>query len=174
MTAKVWDEFGEQLFGFIQSRVNNKEEAEDILQNVFVKVHTKLDTLNDRTRLASWVYQITRNEIIDFYRKNKAVQVDMENNLPDEEEDVPRDLLGCLKPFVDELPEKYRIALEQTTYEGRSQKEYAAENNITYATAKSHIQRARKQLKEKFQDCCNIVTDRYGNVISAHEKDCAC
>ena len=71
MTTSIWNEFSQELLGFIKARVNNEQNAEDILQEVFIKIHTKIDTIHKHQKIASWVYQITRNAIIDFYRKKK-------------------------------------------------------------------------------------------------------
>ena len=69
MTKDIWEEFHLELLGFIKTRINDSDTAEDILQEVFVKIHNNTDTLKQNFSLASWVYQITRNTIIDFYRK---------------------------------------------------------------------------------------------------------
>jgi len=68
-TEDIWEEFGGKLHGFIRARVNDEQNAEDILQDVMVKIHLKSATLNEKDKLTSWLYQITRNTIIDFYRK---------------------------------------------------------------------------------------------------------
>ncbi|NQX97509.1 MAG: RNA polymerase subunit sigma, partial [Flavobacteriales bacterium] len=56
-TEKIWENFHHQLLGFITVRVNNKNIAEDILQDVFVKIHLKSETLTEKTKLQSWLYQ---------------------------------------------------------------------------------------------------------------------
>ena len=67
-TTEVWETFHAQLRAFIGARVGDSADADDILQNVFVKIHTHIHTLRKQDRLATWVYQITRNAIIDSYR----------------------------------------------------------------------------------------------------------
>ena len=47
--------------------------TEDILQDVFIKIHLKIDTLKDESKIKPWLYQITRNRIMDYYRQNKSV-----------------------------------------------------------------------------------------------------
>ena len=71
-TKTIWEEFRDSLKGFISARVQNKDDAEDILQDVFFKIHKKIDTLKDESRLPSWIYQITRHSIIDYYRSTKS------------------------------------------------------------------------------------------------------
>ena len=57
------------LRAFIAKRVNDQGHVDDILQDVFVRAHRQIDSVNDPDRIISWIYQITRNAIIDHYRK---------------------------------------------------------------------------------------------------------
>lgn len=176
-TEVIWTDFGSKLLGFIKARVNSSENAEDILQDVFIKIHQRSNQLSDDTKLASWIYQITRNTIIDFYRKKKILISDtiIPEISAEEEEPIPDSrFTKCLLPFVKELPTKYREALEKTTYGELSQKEYAEEINLSYSATKTRVQRARKMVKDLFVSCCDIKTDGYGNVISSTNENCTC
>lgn len=181
-TTAIWKEFNDQLLGFIKARVNNPVIAEDILQDVFVKIHQKSDQLSDDDKLASWIYQITRNSIIDYYRKKNTdsyrhpiseneVTIELEE---ESDESLNPQFTKCLLPFIDQLPDKYKDALNKTVYGDLSQKAYAQQLGISYTGLKSRVQRARKQLKELFTQCCNIKTDNYGNIISSDIDDCSC
>lgn len=176
MTEHIWNKFKEDLLGFIKARVNNKDIAEDLLQEVFVKIHSKANTLSEGDKLAAWVYQITRNTITDYYRKTDrhVFKDSVEVNFPEDITYLNKDLLLCLKPFIEELPEKYRDALLQTSFEDKSQKEYAEENGLSYSAAKSRIQRARVLLKQVFVACCPIKSDRYGNITDIGKGNCSC
>lgn len=65
----LWDDLHQELYRFILSRVKNEEDSKDILQEVFIKALTKIDTLKDTSKLTSWVYQICRNVVLDYFRK---------------------------------------------------------------------------------------------------------
>lgn len=176
MTKNIWNEFNQELLGFIKSRVNNSENAEDILQEVFVKIHKNIDSIKNNKKVTSWVYQITRNAIIDHYRKKKTNTTEYENwkNLPEEIDNSTIDFTKCLKPFILQLSEKHQDILLKTTFENVSQKDYSINNNLSYSATKSRIQRARKQLNKIFTECCEIKTDKYGNIISSNKKNCNC
>lgn len=174
-TQVIWSNFADKLLGFIKARVNSTENAEDILQDVFIKIHQGSHQLDDADKLTSWVYQITRNTIIDFHRKKKiplTELVEMESR--EEDESSNPQFIRCLMPFVKELPEKYRDALEKTIYGDLSQKEYAASLNLSYSATKSRVHRARLMLKDLFVSCCDVKSDSYGNIISSKFGDCAC
>jgi RNA polymerase sigma-70 factor (ECF subfamily) len=65
---QIYKEYYSRLFSFINSRVNNSEDAKDILSEVFLKISSNIDKLNSNEKLTSWIYTITRNTIIDYYR----------------------------------------------------------------------------------------------------------
>ena len=70
-TQSVWDAFHAPLQQFIRRRVSDEATAEDVLQDVFLKIHQHMETLRDVKKLESWIYQITRNAIIDSYRSSR-------------------------------------------------------------------------------------------------------
>lgn len=173
-TEAIWNNFSEDLLQFINSKTNNKDASKDILQDVFVKVHTNLDKLRNQDKVSSWVYQITRNSIIDYFRKGKLntsiSELDIEDKLPDES----LDFSSCLNSFIKALDPKDQDVLNKTVYGNTSQKEYAKELGIPYSSLKSRVQRAKLKLKNLFTDCCHLTMDSYGNIIDAKNKDCNC
>lgn len=175
-TKDIWDSFSKELLGFIKSKISDKHIAEDILQEVFIKIHAKSHTITDEDRLASWVYQITRNTIIDFYRKKKILlyKEDLKDRLPEDESNSNKGCLACLRPFVEKMSEADRHILEKTAFEDMSQKEYAHEYGLSYTATKSRVQRARKKMKALFVDCCSAKYDAYGNIVSSDHDHCDC
>jgi RNA polymerase sigma-70 factor, ECF subfamily len=176
-TEKVWEEFHPGLKQFILKRVSDEQNAEDILQDVFLKIHTRIDTLRDEEKLQSWIYQIARNVIADYYREHKAtVALSEALLLPEEpvvDDDVVKDLLPSVRTMVDSLPAEYRQALLLTEYEGLTQRELAERLGLSLSGAKSRVQRAREKLKAMLLDCCHFEFDRLGKVIDYQPK-CAC
>lgn len=175
-TEWVWEEFGKKLLLFIHSKVKDRDASEDILQDVFIKIHLKLNTLSHGDKLSNWIYQITRNSILDYFKAKKIYREVKEDDLiaPVEEGLGHYELDKCLAPFINNLEEKYREAIEATDLGGLSQRDYAEKMNISYSGAKSRIQRAREQLRILFQECCTVITDKYGNVIERQNCKRAC
>ncbi len=172
-TERAWDTFHVQLKHFILKYIHDEVVAEDILQDVFLKIHMHIMTLKDERKLQSWLYQITRHTIYDYYRTQKnMIALPDAFDLPEEptQEDVEQTLLPCLKDMVERLPEPYREALILTEYVGLSQKQLAERQNLSLPGAKSRVQRARVKLKQMLLECCHFILDRRGNVIEYHPK----
>lgn len=174
----VWNEFSSGLKSFILSRVKNEPDADDILQDVFLKIHYNLHTLKDQSRIRPWVYQITRNLITDYFRSKNINS--SETEFPDIS-DFPVSSLKLMDTAVEDMiqmmgelsPESCE-ALCLTEIEGLSQKEYAEKKGISYSGAKSRVQRARMMLKDLLFKCCHYQFDRYGTVIDIQPKCCCC
>jgi RNA polymerase sigma-70 factor (ECF subfamily) len=71
---QVWDRYRDRLMGFVRSRISDPDEAEDILQEVFIKVHTGLCCLQEWTAMEKWIYRVMRNLIIDRYRAKRSLE----------------------------------------------------------------------------------------------------
>jgi RNA polymerase sigma-70 factor, ECF subfamily len=176
-TENLWEAFHTKLQQFILKRVPDEQNAEDILQEVFLKIHARIGTLRDEEKLQSWMYSITRNTIADYYREQKAtVELPDSLLLPEEPligEDVVKELIPSVKEMVDSLPDEYREALILTEYEGLTQRELAERLGLSFSGAKSRVQRAREKLKTMLLDCCHFEFDRLGKVIDYQPK-CGC
>ena len=141
-----------------------------------MKIHKNIASLKDEKKIASWVYNITRNTIIDSYRKShlKGTELPIDDLLPEKIDEVSTDFSKCLIPFINQLKKSDRDVLLKTTFGEMSQKEYARLNNLSYSAVKSRVQRAREKLRAAFEGCCDIESDVYGNIIShvCKKKNC--
>jgi RNA polymerase sigma-70 factor (ECF subfamily) len=175
--ASVYSELRHTLLGFIKTKVNNQEDAEDILQNVFIKVMGNIDDLSESQKLQSWIYAITRNSIIDYYRANakkKDLSYDEglnENFSEQENPDTTKGLDCCLIGFVNQLPGEYRDIIIDVEINGIKQKELAEKYNLAYPTIRSRVQRGRERLKQILLDCCHIKWDSRGNILDVASRN---
>jgi RNA polymerase sigma-70 factor (ECF subfamily) len=184
MTEELWRELHDGLRAFIAKRVSDPSNAEDVLQEVFVRVNRQLDSVNDPRRIVSWMYQITRNAIIDYYRKQgrrqeilAGLSADIEafgGEFQEESGDPGSELAGCLRPMVERLSKDYRAALTLVELDGLTQEAAAQQMGLSLSGMKSRVQRGRKQLKRMLDDCCLIELDRRGGVIEYQTRNEAC
>jgi RNA polymerase sigma-70 factor, ECF subfamily len=179
ITEQVWEAFHAPLHQFIRRRVADEATAEDLLQEVFLKIHQQGASLRDARRLESWIYQITRNLIIDYYRSHHHrtttlddVEVlDLPEELPDD--DIVSELLPCVRAMVLALPDQDRQALILTEYQGFTQKELGEHLGLSLSGAKSRVQRAREKLKQELLACCHFELDRRGHILD-YQPRCDC
>ncbi len=67
-TEHIWELLSAKLRGFLLQRVSDPQMAEDLLQETFLRIHSKLGNIKHEQRLTAWVFQIARNLVIDYYR----------------------------------------------------------------------------------------------------------
>lgn len=176
LTENAWHELNNRLKQFIGSKVSDRNDAEDLLQDVFLKLHRHADALESEEKVQSWMYRVTRNAIIDYYRTRK-LNVPFEDtrhhNGDAESDDAFKTLATGMRVLVRQLPDPYRQAIELTEFKGMTQKELADHLGISLSGAKSRVQRAREKLKRMLLECCHFEFDRLGKVIH-YEPRCAC
>ncbi len=172
----IWEQMHGRLCRFVCSRFADEADADDILQEVFLKIHANLDSVRDMERMESWIYQIARNSIADFYRGRRRLVELTEHAVNDEypEEDAAESLAPTIRDIVQSLPEPYREALILTEYRGLSQVELAQRLGISVSGAKSRVQRARQKIKDILMACCHFEFDARGLVYDYREHCCAC
>lgn len=167
--ADAWSAYKDSLLKFVQSRVKSRAVAEDIVQEVFVKAILRSDGLNDTSNLRAWLYQVTRNQIIDYFRlKKPSASVPKElasKAFPVDGSELDRELTNCLLQMLKAVPEPYREALRLADVDGVKQKEIARQLGLSLSGAKSRIQRARQILKQELIGCCPVDVDSSGKVI---------
>ncbi len=170
---KTWDEMNGQLFNFINQQVQDADLAKDLVQDVFIKVYSKIDTLKNTEKIVPWIYQITRNEIISNFRKQKPQEViDKPIEMENLDNNLTVEFSKCMLPMISSLPAKYRQAIELVELKDIPPKQLAEQLGISYSGAKSRVQRGREMLKMYLQECCTIATDAYGTVIDYKAKKC--
>lgn len=188
-TEELWQGVHDGLRTFIAKRVNDQGPVDDILQDVFVRVHRQMDSVNDPRRLVSWIYQITRNAIIDHYRKpggQREVLTGLSSELEalndvsttsettDDAAELRAELAGCLRPMIEQLSQDYRDAITLVELQGLTQQAAAKQIGISLSGMKSRVQRGRKQLKQMLEDCCLIQLDRRRAVIDYDVRGTGC
>ena len=177
-TDATWHALHSRLRAFVSARVGNPADVDDILQEVFLRIHRHIDGLERADRLQAWVYQITRNAIVDHYRASGTrrdvpyghthlIELGESPPLPDETGGTSpeQELAGCLSPMLAQLPDHAREALVLTELEGVRQNVAAKQLGLSVSGMKSRVQRARRQLKELLLECCHIELDRGGGIV---------
>jgi len=167
---EIVNRYGEKIFRLAMRITKNPESAEEVLQNVFVKLIEKLGTFREESKLATWIYTVSSNEAFMFLRsKNKSsfkeISVEEFNNKDNgsayEGLQIKYDGFGpddsainaqqqeILERAISELHEEYRVVFQLRDVEGLSNQEAADILGLSLPAVKSRILRARNQLKKK-------------------------
>jgi len=178
-SESIWAEFSTPLKSFIKKRVKNDQDVDDILQDVFYKIHNGISSLKEADKIHAWVYSITRHALSDFYRSRKnesditRFPVDIISD-SDDKLTANIEIAQCLIPMINHLPEKYKQAIILTEFQNLSQKELSGRMGLSVSGAKSRVQRARLKLTEMLLGCCHLEFDRLGKVIDYKHKCSDC
>jgi RNA polymerase sigma-70 factor, ECF subfamily len=182
--ASPWHALRARLVAFVARRIERPHDAEDIVQEVLLKVSQGMAGVREHDRLEAWVYQIARNAIIDYHRRNQtrvltharaASDRSLTPGLEQESDDGVSMLTGCLRALIEQLPERYRQAIILTEYGGLTQADAAAELGLSVPGMKSRVQRARTRLGALIAQCCRVELDARRAVRSVDQHGpCPC
>ncbi len=165
-TEEVWKLLSARLGHFIRARVEDDSTASDLLQETFLRIHKKLETLEDEERLTAWVFQIARNVIVDHYRSRKSPSNPaMDPPFRPESDNLNGIVSGWIPGAIENLPEAYRDAVKLYELGDLPQREIARRLGLSLSAVKSRVRRGRERLKQVLDDCCSFELDRRGNVL---------
>lgn len=173
-TEEIWYAYQSRIRGFIRARIDDASHVDDLMQEIFIKIHSGLDYLNDDERMGSWLFQITRNAIRDYYRCRKSSHPFDESLMEvgdDTVKQARRELEACLLPMVEDLPETYREAVRLSEVDGLTQEAVAAKLGLSLSGAKSRVQRGRQLIRGILESCCQFEFDHRGHLVDYDKKN---
>lgn len=150
-----------RVFALVRNLVRNQSEAEDVTQEVFFKVYSKLQTFRADSAFYTWVYRVAVNTATDHLKKkrqDRSLQVEDLGRLPVEDPgDTPtegmgrKDLRSEIRKAMAELPPKFRTILVLRELEGMSYEDISQVLKCSKGTVESRLFRARARLKESLE-----------------------
>jgi RNA polymerase sigma-70 factor (ECF subfamily) len=161
---EIWNKHKDHLHNFIKNKIDIEYIADDILQEVSIKMINNLNRKTEIKNYKNWLFQVTRNTIADYYRKNKKYS---ELSINQSEINVNPSTCVCdLSGFVIQtyLPKKYSEPLYLSDIEQKAQQEIAEMLKLSVTATKSRIQRGRKKLKELVMECIDISYNNNGQI----------
>jgi RNA polymerase sigma-70 factor (ECF subfamily) len=155
--GELYKQFAPKMFGICLRYAKNQMEAEDVLQDGFIKVFRYLKNYRNEGSLEGWIRKTMVNTAINFYKKKIKYQKDVSldqtepiNN--DDESAIDKLSCGELLDMIRELPDGYRMVFNLNVIEGYTHKEIGGMLNISENTSKSQLSRARSVLQEKLKN----------------------
>jgi RNA polymerase sigma-70 factor (ECF subfamily) len=173
----AWRDIEARLRPYVARRVASAAEVDDLVQEILVRVHKGLATLDDDESFGGWVYRIAARTIADAARSQArdplargAEVTDIVEGGSNEAADLQLELGACVALFVARLPSPYREAITLTELQGLTQKEAAEMLGISLSGMKSRVQRGREKIREMFEECCEISVDCRGRVVDCEAR----
>lgn len=147
------------LYRICYNYTRNKEEALDVMQEVYIKIFRGIHTFDENRPFIPWLKKITVNTLVNQRRNNRLDEtlLDQDSHLADktniEEQVISRDTGSIINELIAELPEAYRLAITLRYHEEMSYDEIASALEQPLGTVKSNVYRARSLLRQKMQTC---------------------
>ena len=153
---QVYTDYYGKVMGYISSRINNWADAENLCSDVFMKVQQKLQNYDDsKSSISTWVFTITRNTVIDHFRKKRPT-AELDENLSDDSEVdenlLNQETLSQLAGALMRLPEQLRDLIVLRYYDGKPLTEIAELMGLSYGAVKLRHQNALMLLREQLLD----------------------
>ncbi len=145
--------YSKAMYNICLRMVKNDMDAEDLLQNSFVDIFTKLDSFRFQSSVGAWIKRIVVNNCINFLKKRRLEIQELNDNItehpmPEEDDYAPNYTIDSINYALLQLPDGYRVVFTLYLLEGYDHKEIAEILEISEATSKSQFSRAKKKLRE--------------------------
>lgn len=166
---RLWRAHQPDLRRFVRRRVSDPHDAEDTVQDVFVRAQESLHQLESEKRAAAWLARIAANRIVDLYRARRPTEELPEDRAAQEPQDDPViELATCVPEMIERLPQTYRDALRLSEIDGTPQRLVAQQMDLSLSGAKSRVQRGRVLLRRLIERCCRVLMA--GTSIAGFER----
>lgn len=153
--AGIVSRYKKFIFGIVYKHFNSMDEAEDIAQEVFLKIYRSLKQYDPQYRFSTWSAKITVNYCLDILRKKKMSMVSLDevdilarDNHTPEDEYIQNERIAMMRNAINKLPEKYRSIFCMYHEQGTSYKEIAEKLELPMSLIKNRLFRARLMLRE--------------------------
>ena len=163
-----------RFIGFLERRVGSRDEAEDILQEAFVRSLGRTDQLESAESATAWFYRVLRNAVVDHYRREGtrsralvALAAESDGESPGPDAELEAMACACVLSLVETLKPEYGDAIRRVDLEGSSVRGYAEEAGITAGNAGVRLHRARVALRRQLARAC-------GTCLEHGCLDCRC
>jgi len=161
----VYEDFQPKILRYL-ARLAGEAGAEDLTQEVFIKVNQSLKNFRGDSSLATWIYRIATNAAFDKLRCRNSSECLLDGNdeaIPGSEKKpsiekqlIRAEMNECVRGYIEKLPESYRVVLVLSEYEGLKNSQITEILGVTLNTVKIRLHRARAQLKEELETNCEI------------------
>jgi RNA polymerase sigma-70 factor (ECF subfamily) len=173
----LWAAASGRLHDWFERRTGQAQDADDLVQETFLRVQSGLERLRDAERLDAWIHVIATNVLGDHHRRRGRVQLALDELEPEQPEPDGPDVAlhqavaGWIEAFLERLEPEDAAVLRTVDLEGRPQSEVARELGLAQSSVRSRVQRARARLRRHLEACCSFAFDARGNLTGATRRE---
>lgn len=161
----AWTQHTPELRGWLRHRLGNPAEADDVLQDLFLKALRQGERFGALHNPRAWLFEVARNLLADRLRVARdTVALPEDLSAPQDEPDTVDTLTTCLARVLSELSAEDREAITLCDLQGMAQAEFARATGLSLSAAKSRVQRARQRLRVQMTLSCQVQVDEAGCV----------
>ncbi len=162
---RIYGDYYDRIFRFVYQTISNREDTEEIVQEVFIKIWDKKSEVDPNKSFNSYIYTISKNCINDYLRrvlrsKKYIEELISEFSLIDNQlEDIVnyRETEKVIKLLIDKLPPKRREAFELSRFKGKTYREISSIMNISENTVDTHIRKSLTWLRKGLVDLSSFL-----------------
>lgn len=170
----AWQDIERRLRPYVARRVPSAD-VDDVLQEIFLRMHRGLSGLRDGERFGGWVYRVAQSAIADRARASArsvggSAEEPPEVAKAEDSEDLAGELAACVALFVSRLASPYREAITLAELQGLTQKDAADLLGVSLAALKSRVLRGREKIRGMFEQCCQLSIDCRGRVTECEPR----
>lgn len=164
----AWDSHQQELRAFLQVRTNHTHEADDLLQEIFIKLLLQNHAFCGIQNTRAWLFRVARNTLTDYFRTKKIfVELSADLALETSQKLPIAELETCLLRNLADLSDDDRSVIECCDLSGQNQQTYAIHHDLTLSAVKSRLLRARKKLRDRIILNCRVRFDE-DNKVCCH------
>ena len=186
--SDIHNQFHQKILRYLE-RMVGKNQAEDLAQEVFIKIDKALKDFKAESSLSTWIYKIATNTALDkiksrsFKQDSKSVPLEKitdepqadnitieDTTLSAEREAIRNEMTECIREFVDRLPQEYKTVIILSEIKDLKNQQIADILALTLDNVKIRLHRARTRLKAEFEAGCDFYHDQQGDLACDRKK----
>jgi len=188
-SAEIFEEYRDRIRRYIRRQVRDASEADDLLQETFLRAHWQLHTVTNLAALPAWLYRVATNVCYDRFRQasyrhaRQGTSIEADNDgaeVPQEDADAPRldlaleqtEMSTCVQEYIEQLSDDYRMVILLHDVHGMTNPQMAQALGCSLATIKIRLHRARAKLKKALSAACDFTVDERGVFVCDRKGRC--
>lgn len=169
--TKIWLDSKASIYNYAFKHTKDREIANEITQQVLMKVYQACFKNAEVQNVRSWLFQIAHNTVIDYRKRQQRIKATQLEAVDFDDQSIWSELALFIEPLIGFLPAKYAVPLKMFALMEIKQTEIAEQLNLSLSATKSRILRAKNLLRQEIEKCCHLETTSNGQILGFSIKE---